>query len=56
MAKLDLTGTILKITRTNGKAFAQISLQVPVTAKSEKIPMGEVNLTIEPVQRDMFEK
>lgn len=55
MAKIEITGTILKITRTNGKAFAQISLQVPTTAKSEKIPMGEVNLTIEPTQKAMFE-
>lgn len=52
---IEVTGTILKITKTNGKAFAQISLQIPVTAKSDKIPMGEVNLTIEPTQKQMFD-
>ena len=47
-------GVIAKITRINGKGEAQVSLIVPVTT-SAILPMGEVNITITPSQKSMFE-
>lgn len=46
---------IAKITRQVGKAEVQIVLTIPV-AKSADIPMGDVVLTVEPAQKDMFAK
>lgn len=49
MAKLTLNGSVTKVTRTGGKPFAQITIQIPAS-KAGDIPMDEVNITLEATQ------
>ena len=49
MSKLITTGNVTKVTRTTGKAFAQVTLTIPAN-KSGDFPLGEVNLTVEATQ------
>lgn len=56
MAKVvELIGVITKVTRTSGKEVAQVSLTIPAN-KASALPMGEVNITVEPTQSSMFDK
>ena len=55
MSVISTKANIAKITRQVGKAEVQIVLTIPV-GKSADIPMGDVLLTVEPVQKDMFAK
>lgn len=49
MSKLLTTGNVTKVTRTTGKAFAQVTLTIPA-GKSGEFPLGEVNLVVEATQ------
>lgn len=49
MARVTMIGEVTKITRTNGKVFAQVTLQIPAN-KAGDVPMGEVSISLEPTQ------
>lgn len=53
MSEQKIKGIIQKIARVNGKAEAQITVAIPATAAGD-IPLGEVFITIKPVQESMF--
>lgn len=54
MSKVQMIGNITKITKTGGKAFAQVIMQIPVN-KIDMVPTGEVNISIEASQSDVFD-
>lgn len=55
MSKVQMIGNITKITKTGGKVFAQVIMQIPVN-KIDMVPTGEVNISIEATQSDVFDQ
>lgn len=53
MAEQKIKGIIQKVARVNGKAEAQITVAIPAMAAGD-VPLGEVFITIKPVQESMF--
>lgn len=47
--QVKMNGNVSKITRTNGKAFAQVTISVP-SSKSGEVPMGDVIIIMEATQ------
>ena len=52
--KMELTGTIEKVTRMNEKSEAQMVVLIPVSVSST-VPVGKVHITIEPIQSSLLE-
>lgn len=50
---VEMTGTILKITRKNGALRAELSMTFPAV-KAGDVPLGEVSMTIVKAQRSLF--
>lgn len=53
MSEQKIKGIIQKVARVNGKAEAQITVAIPAMAAGD-VPLGEVFITIKPVQESMF--
>lgn len=50
--QVKMNGNVSKITRTNGKAFAQVTISVP-SNKSGEVPMGDVIIIMEAIQSSL---
>lgn len=53
--EVKIKGTVEKVTITNGKAQAQIAINIPI-ALATSIPLGSVSLSIQTLQSSMFNK
>lgn len=51
--KIEVTGEVTKVNRTVNKNMATVTVMVP-SEVAGKLPMGQVNITIEPSQGEMF--
>lgn len=50
---IEVMGHISKVTRSDGKLLASVTLQIPDSAAAD-IPMGAVNLTITKAQEELI--
>ena len=53
MKAFEFKGTITKIVRANGKANAQMVIEIP-TAKSAELPLGDMIISMEQTQSPLF--